>query len=819
MKYLFLLVIVVFCGSVFSQSWQPIGPFYGKKVTEEYMHSMGYTSAVYMDPINENEILMGTNSSGIWKTIDRGITWKCVTENTDLIPGMGVQSIAVNPQNPNMILAAASNFTYSCDKYGGEVLISNNKGDTWSILETFKVNGWQDEITKILFKNKDEIYVATSTKVFHSKDNGNTWEVIFKIDDKQEYVKHKGQKIIDFELLKGNTILISSTHKWGDVGQVWRTKDGGGTWKALVLSGELKELKKEHIYCVKLATPINNRSVITLSNGKVIYIYESTNNGESYSKLGEFNTSYDTGDAKASKFEIELSKLDSNKIYFGFIEFFEWTKQKGLKMLSPSTNISKEEHDDVRRMKVYISPKTQKEYLLMGNDGGVSIYYPEENKFESLNGMSLATVQVYNMGMSQYGDDFKILIGTQDNGTFQYQNNEWHWVAGGDGGAAWLSKEGDKQFHCVNATLSFKNGNTKRYFTPNKRKSGWFLDYPAEMKSDDNTIVFGSEKRGGARGARLFVQKTMDNPNFGIEIDRLGGIGEIEISDYDNNLMYIAGNDWNDKNSNTPRLLKTINGGKQFTDLTNSTVYSDDYNDTTTLFDILSYRLISDVEIDPLDDEIIYISLTGVLLNKESTNTIDFYRVLKSYDAGLTWVDFTKGLPIVPTHKLIRHAGAKELIFCGNDKGMYYRGKGDNSWKDFNTSFPKNQAVTDLKINYCQNKLYSATFGRGIWSVNIPEYKKVTKKILNDTKWDVKEKFQLTDLIIKKKRTLEITNDLVLAKNCKIVLEPKSKLILNGGEVITKCSGVWDKIVIEEKKFLFIFKKKKGKVVIIDKKE
>ena len=38
---------------------------------------------------------------------------------------MGVQSFAINPFNENMILAAASNFTYSCDTYYGKVLISN----------------------------------------------------------------------------------------------------------------------------------------------------------------------------------------------------------------------------------------------------------------------------------------------------------------------------------------------------------------------------------------------------------------------------------------------------------------------------------------------------------------------------------------------------------------------------------------------------------------------------------------------------------------------------------------------------------------------
>lgn len=807
----FSLFFFIVAGNFFAQNWKPIGPFNGKDEKGKPMHTMGYVSAVYMNPKNQNEIFMGTNSSGIFKTTNRGISWECVTNKSDLIPGMGIGSITVNPTDDNIMLATATNCVYGKDTYYGRVVISENKGEDWQVLPSF-ITEWKQEIIKISYKKSNEVYVASSSELFYSNDNLKSWQSIFKIDDKLPYVKHNAQQIVDFELLDNETILVSSTQIWGATAQVWRTTNHGKNWEALIESGELKGLNNKKVMCAKLAEPVKGKMIIGVSIASDILIYESTNNALGFSKIGEFKTDYETGDAKASKFEIEISKQDTSKLYFGFIEFFDWTKKQGLKRLSPTQNISAEEHDDVRSMEVYTNPYTNKEYLLMGNDGGVSMYYPDENRFESVNGDSLNTVQVYNMGMSQYGDDFKILIGTQDNGTFQYQNNDWKWVAGGDGGATWLSKEGDKQFYCMNATLMFQQGRMRRYFTPNRKNSSWYVNYPATMKPDEKTIVFGGNNNGG-KGATLFVQDGMSTPKNGVEIEKINGIQSIEISDNNGELIYISSSDFNDKNENTPRLFKTIDGGNTFIDLTKSTVYSSNYNDTLTLFDLLSYRVVMNIEIDPLDDEIVYISLSGV--DESGANKLRSHmRVLKSDDGGNSWVDFSAGLPIFPVNVLVRHAGAKELIFCGTDKGMYYRKKGDNFWRDFNGGFPKNLAVTDLKINYCKDKLFASTYGRGIWEVVIPDtYKESEQRITTDEEWNFEEKFQLNDLVIKKKKTLQINGDLVLAKNRKVVLEPKSKLIINGGEIKTKCEGDWEKIIIEEKKFLFFFKRKKGKII------
>ena len=121
----------------FSQVWEAVGPFYGKLANGNYLHSMGLVNAIQMHPTDTNTILMATNSSGIWKTTDRGTNWKCVTNSKKLIPGMGVRGFAINPDNPNEIFSGGGNYVYGFDSYDGGLLRSADWGDTWDLVQSF----------------------------------------------------------------------------------------------------------------------------------------------------------------------------------------------------------------------------------------------------------------------------------------------------------------------------------------------------------------------------------------------------------------------------------------------------------------------------------------------------------------------------------------------------------------------------------------------------------------------------------------------------------------------------------------------------------
>jgi len=72
-------------------------------------------------------------------------------------------------------------------------------------------------------------------------------------------------------------------------------------------------------------------------------------------------------------------------------------------------------------------------------------------------------------------------------------------------------------------------------------------------------------------------------------------------------------------------------------------------------------------------------------------------------------------------------------------------------------------------------------------------------------------------IYIRKKAKLRIDEDLILANNVEIILAPKSKLEIDGATI--KRSDERDKspiTIIEEKKYLFFFKRRRGKVKLIN---
>lgn len=70
-------------------------------------HNRGIITSLYINPSNIDEIYAGSNTAGLFRTVNGGASWECVTDNINL-NSMGVNDIAVNPQNTNIKYIAHS---------------------------------------------------------------------------------------------------------------------------------------------------------------------------------------------------------------------------------------------------------------------------------------------------------------------------------------------------------------------------------------------------------------------------------------------------------------------------------------------------------------------------------------------------------------------------------------------------------------------------------------------------------------------------------------------------------------------------------------
>lgn len=151
------------------------------------------------------------------------------------------------------------------------------------------------------------------------------------------------------------------------------------------------------------------------------------------------------------------------------------------------------------------------------------------------------------------------------------------------------------------------------------------------------------------------------------------------------------------------------------------------------------------IEIDPANDDIIYIavdntlyrstdagvnfnvittfprSITAIEVNNNDNSIIyvatsfSTGKVYRSSNSGLTFTDITVNFPNL-SKNCIAHLplSADNTIFVGTSVGVYRYTDTTGQWEIFSNNMP-NVSVRDLEINTQDNIITAATYGRGIW--------------------------------------------------------------------------------------------------------
>ena len=126
----------------------------------------------------------GACAGGIWKTIDGGIYWRCVSDG--FLGSAAIGAIAVARSDHNVIYAGTGETTIRLDvSYGDGIYKSTDAGRTWSHAGLRATK----HIGRICIHpaDPDIVYVAAlgdtfgpneERGVFRSRDGGETWEKV-----------------------------------------------------------------------------------------------------------------------------------------------------------------------------------------------------------------------------------------------------------------------------------------------------------------------------------------------------------------------------------------------------------------------------------------------------------------------------------------------------------------------------------------------------------------------------------------------------------------------------------------------------------------
>ena len=161
----------------------------------------GRTRGLWIDPANDQYLLAGGISGGIWRSNNKGNSWEPVNEHeTSMMPSC----ITSNPFNHDVIYyGTGESRANSADVSGNGIFKSTNRGQSFTQLPSTEGLAGMDEVWDIAHSLDDSntLFVGTNSQgLYRSSDAGKTWEKAYNGGNRQ---------VNDILVLPNNRILIS----------------------------------------------------------------------------------------------------------------------------------------------------------------------------------------------------------------------------------------------------------------------------------------------------------------------------------------------------------------------------------------------------------------------------------------------------------------------------------------------------------------------------------------------------------------------------------------------------------------------------------
>lgn len=207
-----------------------LGPFRG-----------GRSTAVAGIPGQPHAFFMGSTGGGLWHTDDAGATWRNVSDG---FFGGAIGSVTVAPGDPNVVYVGEGSVDVRGNtSMGRGAWRSTDGGRSWQSIGLR--NAGQIGRIQVHPANPDLAYAAALGRpfgrnpergVFRTKDGGRTWEKVLFLNDSTGAVdlamNPRNPRILYAAMWRAERkpwTMISGSREGG----IWRSTDGGDTWKKL----------------------------------------------------------------------------------------------------------------------------------------------------------------------------------------------------------------------------------------------------------------------------------------------------------------------------------------------------------------------------------------------------------------------------------------------------------------------------------------------------------------------------------------------------------------------------------------------------------
>ncbi|QQX75589.1 MULTISPECIES: T9SS type A sorting domain-containing protein [Aequorivita] len=498
--------------SVLNDNWQELGPT-DWNATSGWNPGVGRITGLAIEEGNENHMIIGANTGGVWRTIDGAQTW---TPLCDYFSNLSVYSVAIDPLDSD---------TYFFGSTNGRIFKSTDAGATWNLLGTIG----NSIVNKILINpSNNNIIFATAENVgiYRSTDSGVTWNE--PVADTRGY---------DVEFKPGDLSVVyasgSGFHKSTDGGATFTTIGGFATGPKMIGVS---------------ANDPNTVYVLEATGSRFGGFYTSSNSGDSFTKINHgslnffgYSTSGNDNSGQAPRdMGIAVNPTNVNEVHIAGI--LTWRSSNGGTTFSctsdwiPANAASQNIgycHADVDDLQYYGTT------LYAITDGGV---YKAENTgavnanyYEDLT-QGLGIRQFYKIGVSQTADVI-VSGGAQDNGTsFYTQATQWKDWLGADGMESFIDKTNSNIFYGTsqNGQLYRSQNGGNSYIGINEPGSGsgnWVTPFEQDPILV-NTVYVGYN--------RVYKSSNLGGSWTSISQDLIGNLDNMKISPTNNQVMYVS---------------------------------------------------------------------------------------------------------------------------------------------------------------------------------------------------------------------------------------------------------------------------------------